>query len=138
MLASRWMPAALAGTHLLVLGFMLQAMCGALLQFLPVAAGANVWRPRWVAGVVHPLLIVSTVLLVATFLSQRQGLFIAAAHGLGAALGFFAVVTTIALWRTPAQGATLVALRLALLGLVATAPWAFSSRRGWRAARTGR
>jgi hypothetical protein len=121
MLASRWMPAALAGTHLLVLGFMLQAMCGALLQFLPVAAGANVWRPRWVAGVVHPLLIVSTVLLVAAFLSQRPGLFIAAAHGLGAALGFFAVVTTIALWRTPAQGATLVALRLALLGLVATA-----------------
>jgi hypothetical protein len=120
MFASRWMPPALAGTHLLVLGFMLQAMCGALLQFLPVAAGANIWRPRWVAGVVHPLLAVSAVLLVTAFLSQRSGLFLAAAIGLALGLGLFAVVTGIALWRTPARGATVMALRLALLGLVAT------------------
>ncbi|MFN3883706.1 MAG: hypothetical protein ACK4Q4_02975 [Rhodocyclaceae bacterium] len=121
MFASRWMPAALAGTHLLVLGFMLQAMCGALLQFLPVAAGANVWRPRWVAGLLHPLLIVSAVLLVAAFLTQHTALFLAAAHGLGLALGFFVVVVGIALWRTPARGATVVALRIAVLGLVVTA-----------------
>ncbi len=120
MFASRWMPTALAGTHLLVLGFMLQTMCGALLQFLPVATGANVWRPRLVAGLVHPLLILSTVLLVSAFLSQRPALFIAAAHGLGLALGFFVIVTGIASWRTPAQGATVMALRLALLGLVVT------------------
>ncbi|MDI6750567.1 MAG: hypothetical protein QMD73_10360 [Rhodocyclaceae bacterium] len=120
MFASRWMPAALAGTHLLVLGFMLQAMCGALLQFLPVAAGANVWRPRWVAGVVHPLLIVSAALLVTAFLSQQPAFFMAAAHGLALALGFFAIVTGIALLRTPARGATVVALRLAVIALVAT------------------
>lgn len=120
MFASRWMPSALAGTHLMVLGFMLQAMCGALLQFLPVAAGANVWRPRLVAGVVHPLLIVAAGLLVAAFLTQYPVLFLAAAHGLALALGFFIVVVGIALWRTPARGATVVALRLALLGLMAT------------------
>ena len=120
MFASRWMPAALAGTHLLVLGFMLQAMCGALLQFLPVAAGANVWRPRWVAGVVHPLLIVSAALLVTAFLSLQPAFFMAAAHGLASALGFFAIVTGIALIRTPARGATVVALRLAVTALVAT------------------
>lgn len=120
MFASRWMPTALAGTHLLVLGFMLQAMCGALLQFLPVAAGANVWRPRWVAGVVHPLLIVSAALLVTAFLSQQPAFFMAAAHGLALALGFFAIVTGIALIRTPARGATVVALRLAVIALVAT------------------
>lgn len=57
MLSSRWAPAALAGTHLLVAGFMLQAMCGALLQFVPVAAGGNIWRPQLVAAIVHPLLI---------------------------------------------------------------------------------
>ncbi|WP_126446079.1 hypothetical protein [Sulfuricystis multivorans] len=120
MFASRWMPSALAGTHLLVLGFMLQTMCGALLQFLPVAAGANVWRPRLVAGVVHPLLIVSAVLLVTAFLGQQPGFFMAAAHGLALALGFFAIVTGIALLRTPARGATVMALRLALVALVAT------------------
>ncbi|MFN6960950.1 MAG: hypothetical protein ACK4N6_01800 [Rhodocyclaceae bacterium] len=120
MFASRWMPSALAGTHLLVLGFMLQAMCGALLQFLPVAAGANVWRPRWVAAVVHPLSIVSAVLLVVAFLTRHAVLFMAAANGLALALGFFVVVVGIALWRTPARGATVMALRIAVLGLVAT------------------
>src|SRR5574340_1841803 len=50
---SRWQPAALALTHLMTLGFMLLTLCGALLQILPVASGANVWRPRVVAWIVH-------------------------------------------------------------------------------------
>jgi hypothetical protein len=120
MLASRWTPGALAATHLLVVGFMLQAMCGALLQFVPVAAGGNIWRPNWVAGAVHPLLIVAVTLLVAAFLSVRPVLFMAAAHVFLVTLGFFGVVVSIALWRTPAQGATIMALRIALLGLLVT------------------
>jgi hypothetical protein len=120
MLASRWTPGALAATHLLVVGFMLQAMCGALLQFVPVAAGGNIWRPNWVAGAVHPLLIVAVTLLVAAFLSARPVLFMAAAHVFLVTLGFFGVVVSIALWRTPAQGATIMALRIALLGLLVT------------------
>lgn len=120
LLASRWTSGALAATHLLVVGFMLQAMCGALMQFVPVAAGGNIWRPRLVAGVVHPLLLVSAVLLVSAFLSQRGGLFIAAAHGFALALGFYGVVVGSALWRTPARGATIIALRIALLGLLVT------------------
>lgn len=120
MLASRWMPAALAATHLMVVGFMLQAMCGALLQFVPVAAGGNIWRPRLVAGLVHPMLIAAACLLVAAFLSQHAGLFIAAAHGFVLTLGFLGVVVGLALWRTPARGPTIVALRIALLGLLVT------------------
>jgi hypothetical protein len=119
-LASRWTMEALAATHLLVVGFMLQAMCGALLQFVPVAAGGNIWRPRLVAGLVHPLLLVSAALLVSAFLSQRPVLFTAAAHGFVLALGFYGVLVSIALWRTPAQGATIVALRGALIGLLVT------------------
>jgi len=45
-LASRWTPAALALTHLVTVGFMLQAMLGALLQIMPVVAGANLLRCR--------------------------------------------------------------------------------------------
>lgn len=120
MLASRWTQGTLAATHLLVAGFMLQAMCGALLQFVPVAAGGNIWRPAWVAGTVHPLLIVAAALLVAAFLSARPPLFIAAAHLFLATLAFFGVVVSLALWRTPAQGATIMALRIALLGLLVT------------------
>ena len=120
-LASRWTPAALAVTHLLVAGFMLQAMCGALLQFVPVATGGNVWRPRWVAAGTHALLIASAGLLVAAFLSRHAALFAAAAYGFALALGGFVVVVGSALWRTPARGPTLVALRIALFGLSVTA-----------------
>lgn len=120
LLASRWTPGALAATHLLVVGFMLQSMCGALLQFVPVATGGNIWRPYLLAGFVHPLLIMAAVLLVAAFLSQYAMLFVAAAHGFALALGFYVAVVGWALWRTPAQGATIIALRIAIAGLLVT------------------
>src|SRR5574343_70151 len=47
--ASRWMPGALAATHLVTVGFMLQVMLGAMIQILPVVAGANLRRPLRVA-----------------------------------------------------------------------------------------
>ena len=54
-MVSRWTPAVLALTHLLAAGFMLQVMLGALLQILPVVAGANMRRPlRVAAGVLRP------------------------------------------------------------------------------------
>lgn len=120
MLASRWTPAALAGTHLLVVGFMLHAMCGALLQFVPVAAGGNIWRPRLVAACVHPVLILAAILLVTAFLSQRPAWFGPATHGFALALGLFGGVVSLALWRTPARGPTIVALRIAVAALLVT------------------
>ena len=47
--ASRWMPETLAVTHMLTVGFMLQMMFGALIQILPVVAGANLSQPLQVA-----------------------------------------------------------------------------------------
>jgi len=120
LLVSRWIPATLAAVHLIVAGFMLQAMCGALLQFIPVAAGGNIWRPRWLAAIVHPLLIVATGLLVAAFLTHRPGLFVAAGHAFVVGLGIFIAVTVIALWQTPAQSATIIVLRTALVALLIT------------------
>jgi hypothetical protein len=120
MLASRWTPGALAGMHLLVAGFMLQAMCGALLQFVPVATGGNIWQPQRVAAWVHPLLIIAAFLLVAAFLTQRPWLFISASLGFAVSLGLYGGVVIVALWRTPAQGASIVALRIALIGLLVT------------------
>jgi hypothetical protein len=120
MLGSRWMPAALAGTHLLVAGFMLQAMCGALLQFVPVAAGGNVWHPRLVAGILHPLLGIAVILLALAFLRQSGALFIAAAYAFTIALVGMVIIMSLALWRTPGTGPTLVAMRMAMLGLLVT------------------
>ena len=66
--ASRWQVDVLVWTHLLAAGFMLQVMLGALLQFVPVATGGNIWRPRWVAAVAHPLITLAVLVLAATFL----------------------------------------------------------------------
>lgn len=120
LLASRWTPGALAGTHLLVAGFMLQAMCGALLQFVPVATGGNIWQPGRVAAWVHPLLIIAACLLAAAFLIQYPALFMAAASGFVLALGLYGTAVGLALWRTPARGGTIAALRIALIGLLVT------------------
>ena len=69
--ASRWTPEAMALTHLIALGFMLQAMSGAVFQFIPVAVGGNVWRPRLVADTLQPLLVLATLLLVCLLYTSR-------------------------------------------------------------------
>lgn len=118
--ASRWTPQALAVTHLLVAGYLLQAMSGALFQFVPVAAGGNVWRPRWLAAVVQPVYALAVMLLAAGFLTG-EGRLLRAAAGLflPAALLQVVIVGT-ALLRTPALGPTIAALRLAVAALGVT------------------
>jgi hypothetical protein len=118
--ASRWTPEALALTHLVALGFMLQAMSGALFQFIPVAVGGNVWRPGLVANTVQPLLLLATLLLVAGFLFGRPGLLSAAVPAFLLAVGGFVTVVALALWQTPATGMTLWAMRMAIGGLAVT------------------
>lgn len=117
---SRWTSTSLALTHLLAVGFMLQAMVGAVLQFVPVAAGGNVWRPTLVAAVVHPGLIVAALALVVGFLTGDAILFRVAAVVFVVVIGIFVVVVGRALLRTPARGGTLLALRAAVLGLGVT------------------
>ncbi len=117
---SRWSPGALAMTHLIVVDFMLQAMCGSLLQFVAVVAGANIWRPRLVAHIVHPLITAGALFLASAFLFERPVLFLFAAAVFVAALGLFLTVMAIALLRTPAVGMSVYVLRLALLGLLVT------------------
>jgi hypothetical protein len=120
-LASRWTPEALALTHLIALGFMLQAMCGALFQFIAVAVGGNVWRPKFVANAVQPVLLAATLLLVGGLLWGRPGLLSAAVPMLLLAIGAFVLAVAMALWRTPATGTTLWAMRMAIAGLAIAA-----------------
>ena len=119
-LASRWTPEALALTHMLALGFMLQGMCGALFQFIPVAVGGNVWRPLLVANVVQPILLLATLLLVGGLLFSWPQLLSFAVPLFVLTLGGFIVVVGMALWRTPATGMTLWAMRMAIGGLAMT------------------
>ncbi len=117
---SRWSPGALAMTHLIVVDFMLQAMCGSLLQFVAVVAGANIWRPRLVAAVVHPLITAGAIFLASAFLLEQPVLFLVAAAVFVMALGLFLTVMAIALLRTPARGMSIHVLRVAVLGLLLT------------------
>ncbi|MFA7269447.1 MAG: hypothetical protein WC073_08900 [Sterolibacterium sp.] len=119
-LISRWTSGSLAMTHLLVVDFMLQVMCGSLLQFVAVVAGANIWRPRLVAAVVHPLITIGAVLLALAFVMELPLLFLLAAALFVIALGFFLAVMAFALLRTPAHGMTIHVLRLAVVGLLVT------------------
>ncbi|MFH1604442.1 MAG: hypothetical protein ABIH03_11110 [Pseudomonadota bacterium] len=119
-LESRWAPGALAMTHLIVVDFMLQAMCGALLQFVAVVAGANIWRPRLVAAIVHPLISAGAIFLVTAFLLEQQLLFLLAALSFASSLGLFLTVMAIALLRTPARGMSIHVLRVAVFGLLVT------------------
>lgn len=116
-LVSRWTPESLALTHLLALGFMLQAMCGALFQFIPVAVGGNVWRPKLVANTVQPMLLLGTLLLVAGLLFSRPGLLSVAVPFFLLAVGGYVAVVARSLWKTPATGMTLRAMRMAIGGL---------------------
>ena len=118
--ATRWNADVLAFTHLLSAGFMLQTMCGALLQFIPVATGGNIWQPRWVAHVIHPLMTLAAMLLVSAFILPDRDLFLPAGSLFLAGLLPFILISGWAMWHTPAQGATLPTLRLALAGLFMT------------------
>ncbi len=118
--ASRWMPASLAATHLLTLGFMLSCMLGALIQVLPVVAGANLAQPLRVARLVHVLLSLGSVLLALAFLTHKTLLFSAAGLALLLGIGYFLGAAGRALLGIASTSPTISGLKLAWLGLLVT------------------
>jgi hypothetical protein len=118
--ASRWLPATLALTHLLVLGFMAQVMLGALLQMLPVVVGVVVPRPRLTAMLIHLPLTAGTLALTVAFLSGIPAWFQGAGWLLGWSFGVALTMIGLALWRAPVASGTVIALRCALGALLVT------------------
>jgi hypothetical protein len=118
--ASRWLPATLALTHLLVLGFMAQVMLGALLQILPVAVGVTVPCPRLTAALIHLPLTLGTLALAGAFLFSLPLGFAHAVGLLGLGFSVALIAFHIALWRAPVASATVIALRCALGALLVT------------------
>lgn len=118
--ASRWTPAALALTHLIAAGFMLQVMLGAMLQIMPVVAGANIDRPLRFAALVHGAITLGALILVAAFLSFSPTLFKLAAILLGTGLAFFVLCAARALHGMVANSPTIQGLKHALAGLSGT------------------
>ncbi|NMG72812.1 hypothetical protein [Parazoarcus communis] len=124
LLASRWTPGALAIVHLLALGFLLQVMLGALLQILPVVAGASFRAPLRVAGLTHAGLCAGSLALVLGFLTGIPALLQAGGGLLGITLAGFLIAAANAIRHAPgtaAPGQTPRDLRLALGGLLVAA-----------------
>jgi len=119
--ASRWTPGALAVTHLITIGFMLQVMLGALIQILPVVAGANLKRPVAVARLVNVGLSVGALLLAAGFMTGMPNLLGSAAIILTLTVLLFLVAAVVALIGVPSTSPTIRGIKFALLGLAGVA-----------------
>jgi len=123
--ASRWSPFALAATHALTLGAFASVMMGALIQILPVVAGAQMAWARTSAIGIHALLTLGTLLLIAAFVGANNALFPVAGSLCAAAAAWFALACAIGLVRRPSAGTRgttdiVRAVRLALAALLVT------------------
>lgn len=118
--SSRWSSATLAATHLITIGFMLQVMIGAMVQILPVVAGANLVRPLLVASTVHVFLLLGTLALTAGFLGYSPQAFPAAVLLLVAGLGLFILMAALSLRGVPSTSATIAGFKRSLLSLLLT------------------
>lgn len=115
--ASRWMPVTLALTHLITIGFMLQVMLGALIQILPVVAGANMPRPLLLARLLNIGLSLGALILVGGFLHAQPILLAAGAGILGLTAIGFVSASVLALRGVPTTSPTIRGLKYALVGL---------------------
>lgn len=116
--ATRWLPLAMAATHLGTLGLLGAAMLGSLYQMTPVVAGRPVPWPR-LAHAVQAAFVAGVAVLVWGLGTGRPELLSAAPHVLGTALALFLAPVAVALARAPARTPTVWGMRLAVLGLLA-------------------
>ncbi len=119
-LSNRWVPATMALTHMLTLGFISMVMCGAVLQVLPVLGGVPVPGVLSVGPAVHLLLSLGTVSLVAGFLWGWVLAFDVAVIGLGGGFILFLGAVGLGLWRAGPSNPMVRALWAVLLALLVT------------------
>lgn len=117
---SRWSGEALAVTHCLTAGFMLQIMLGSLVQFLPVGAGVVLPGQSRLIPLVHGLTTVGALALIAAFLGAGRSAFLLAGGALGLGVGTFAVAGVLALRQRLALVGTVGALQLTFPALLIT------------------
>ncbi len=119
-LISRWAPATIALTHLITLGFVTQVMIGALMQMLPVVAGAPLPRLRFVAWAVQLPLVFGTAAFAAGLWLGRALLLGVGVVLLGVGFFLFLAAAALALARVPQVHPGVTAMRLALGALALT------------------
>jgi hypothetical protein len=119
-LVSRVSPAALAAAHFVTLGFMTMVMAGAMLQMLPVLAGAPVPGVAAVAAFVHAGLTLGTAALGGGFLLGRPLALKGAAWLIGATVLVLVLAAAAALARAAVRNATTRGMSLGIAALAVT------------------
>lgn len=130
---SRWSPAALAATHLLTVGFAGMVMIGALMQILPVLAGAPIPFPRAVALIVHAALTLGTLALAAGLMYSNPALLDSAIIVLCVAFLVFLAAIAASLAQVRVANETVSMLRYSSIALLLTAGlglWLAAGRSG--------
>lgn len=117
---TRWHPGLLAATHLLVLGFLLMVMAGALAQVVPVLACRPLRGARHGLPVVHALLIAGTLLLALALGTGRPLLLPWSVAALVGGAGLLLGLLVHSLFRPPAGEVAVWITRLAVLALGVT------------------
>lgn len=117
--SNRWMPATLAVTHLVTLGFISMCMIGALFQILPVVTGCSIPRPERISLLIYSLYTPGVISLVTGFMLSSPFAFRLALALLGLSLGLFLLVTLYSLLKNPAASvqAPYRGIRISLTGL---------------------
>ena len=119
-LVVRQATATLAVVHLFTLGVLSMAMCGALMQMLPVVAGAPIKKPQLVAWLVHLNLVAGTILLAIAFWQERGAVFLAASIFLAVGFGVFLLAIGASGWQVVTRNATTQAIGFAAFALSVT------------------
>lgn len=129
-LVSRWTPGALAIAHLFAAGFMLQVMLGALVQVMPVAAGASMPAPLRIARITHVTMTLGAAGLAAGLGTGTPAALLGGAVLLVGSLAFFVSAAAFGLARSAGSGGsgarTPRDLRMAFAGLAVTAVLGFT------------
>ena len=130
LLSSRWSAEVLAATHLITLGFVAHSIVGALLQYLPVAAGVDLRRLHRLAPWLQAALTAGTLLLVAGFLFHWHSALRYAAWILTLTLGLFTLLAVAVLIPRVSDDPSLRAISLGLCGLAITISlgWALATQ----------
>lgn len=116
-LNSRWLPATIAFTHLLTLGFITMAMFGAMFQLLPVLAGSGIKHASIISKSVHLLYTSGVVLLtLGLVLSHATLIKVSLLFLLPGTLTFLIVVSH-SLVRAQSVQPSITSMRLAVIAL---------------------
>lgn len=117
---SRWLPETLAIVHLCTLGVMAPIMLGALIQILPVVAGAILPNTRRIALKVHIFLSIGTSFLIVSFFNQNRIFMFCALFFLFLSFFIFLIAVFKSFYHNKAQSPTIFGLKLSLFSFLFT------------------